>query len=198
MAFVDGPVVIEVPATSANLGPGFDCLGLALELRDRLTASVAGALSISVAGEGEGDVPLDDSHLVVRSIAAGLEFLGEQLPGLALRCENRIPHSRGLGSSSAAIVGGLALARALVAGGAERMDDEALLALANGIEGHPDNVAPAVSGGFVVCGQAGSGTGVDVWAESARVDPAIGTVVFVPPDGVRTGSWSTRTVARPT
>ena len=186
MAFVDGPVVVEVPATSANLGPGFDCLGLALELRDRLTASVADALSISVEGEGAADVPLDDSHLVIRSIAAGLEFFGEEPPGLALHCDNRIPHSRGLGSSSAAIVGGLALARALVVDGAERMDDDAMLAIANRIEGHPDNVAPAVRGGFVVCGQAGAGAHTEVWAQNARVDPTIGAVVFVPPDGVRT------------
>jgi len=186
MAFVDGPVVVEVPATSANLGPGYDCLGLALELRDRLTASVADALRIEVDGEGADEVPRDDSHLVLRSVRAGLEFLGEELPGLALHCENRIPHSRGLGSSSAAIVGGLALARALVAGGADRMDDGVLLEIANRIEGHPDNVAPAVRGGFVVCGQTRAESGVEVWAEGARVAPAIGAVVFVPPEGVRT------------
>lgn len=183
MAFVDGPVAVEVPATSANLGPGYDCLGLAVGLHDRLIAEVADTLQISVEGEGAGQVPRDESHLVVRAVRAGLESLGEDLPGLRLHCENRIPHSRGLGSSSAAIVGGLALARALVAGGDERMDDDALLTLANRIEGHPDNVAPATFGGFVVCGQDGTG---GVWARPAAIDPRIGTVVFVPGHGVDT------------
>ncbi|HEX7739000.1 MAG TPA: homoserine kinase [Marmoricola sp.] len=186
MALVDGPVVVEVPATSANLGPGYDCLGLALELRDRLTASVAGTLSITVDGEGAEEVPTDESHLVVRAVRAGLEFLGEGLPGLTLHCDNVIPHSRGLGSSSAAIVGGLCLARGLVADGVARMDDDALFALANRLEGHPDNVAPATYGGFVVCGQATGGGRTDVWAQRAPIGPEIAAVVFVPADGVAT------------
>jgi len=183
MTFVDGPVRVEVPATSANLGPGFDSLGLALELRDRLEAEVlADGLVVQVDGAGSDTVPRDESHLVVRSMRAAFGALGEQPPGLRLSCENVIPHARGLGSSSAAIVGGLALARALVDGGAERLDDDALFGLAADLEGHPDNVAPAAYGGFTI-----SGREADAWfAVRAEVDPRIVAVAYVPPDPVST------------
>ena len=174
---------MEVPATSANLGPGFDCLGVSLELRDTLVGEVVGdGLRIEITGDGEGDLPRDETHLVVRAMRAAFDALGAQPPGLHLRFTNRIPHSRGLGSSSAAIVGGIVLARGLVVDGAARLDDGAALALANRIEGHPDNVAPALLGGFVVAGQAGG----DVWAQQSPVDPTITAVVLVPPHGVRT------------
>jgi len=115
VSFVDGPVTVEVPATSANLGPGFDCLGLALELVDTLVGEVTpGGLEIEVEGEGSDEIDCDETHLVVRSMRAAFAALGEEPAGLHLRCTNRIPHSRGLGSSSAAIVGGIVLARALV------------------------------------------------------------------------------------
>jgi homoserine kinase len=179
---VTGPVSVEVPATSANLGPGFDCLGLALDLRDTLTAEVVDAgLVVEIEGEGAADLPRDESHLVVQAIRAGLDALGAQAPGLRLHASNRIPQSRGLGSSSAAIVGGLALARALVTDGG-RLDDVALLRLATRIEGHPDNVAPALLGGFVVSGQDGD----DAWGVPATVVPAISAVAFVPPSGLST------------
>ncbi|HET8561917.1 MAG TPA: homoserine kinase [Marmoricola sp.] len=182
-AFVEGPVTVSVPATSANLGPGFDCLGLALDLRDRLVAEVTGAgLEVEVEGEGADQVPRDEDHLVVRAIRAAFEQMDVAAPGLRLRCHNVIPHSRGLGSSSAAIVGGIVLARALVREGAVLLDDDAALALATGIEGHPDNVAPALLGGFVVCGQDDAG----VWALPCPVDPALSAVVFVPATGVST------------
>ena len=182
MAFVTGPVTVEVPATSANLGPGYDCLGLALELSDTLVGEVlADGLEVTVEGEG-ADVVRDESHLVVRAMRAAFELMGEQPPGLRLGCANRIPHSRGMGSSSAAIVGGIVLARALVADGAAMLDDKAALLLANRLEGHPDNVAPALLGGFVICGQAGE----VVWAQNVPVDPSISAVVLVPPYGVRT------------
>ena len=103
-------------------------------------------------------------------------------PGLHVSCTNRIPHSRGLGSSSAAIIGGIVLARSLVEGGADAFDDAAALSLASLIEGHPDNVAPALLGGFVISGR----TGDEVWAQQSPVDPSISAVVFVPPHGVRT------------
>lgn len=185
--FVDGPVTVAVPATSANLGPGFDCLGLALDLHDLLTGEVvASGLEVEVVGEGAGTLPRDERHLVVRSMRAAFKVLGVEPPGLRLRFENRIPQSRGLGSSSAAIVGGLALARALVVGG-ERFDDHSLLYLANQLEGHPDNVAPAVVGGFVVAGQdVVSGQTAEVWAISAPISRSISAVAFVPPTGVST------------
>jgi homoserine kinase len=182
MTFAPGPVTVEVPATSANLGPGYDSLGLALELSDTLVGEVLDAgLAVDVEGEGV-DVLRDESHLVVRAMRAAFEVMGEQPPGLRLTCTNRIPHSRGMGSSSAAIVGGIVLARALVADGTTLLDDGQALLLANRLEGHPDNVAPALFGGFVICGQAGE----VVWAQNAPVDPSISAVVLVPPYGVRT------------
>lgn len=185
--FVEGPVTVAVPATSANLGPGFDCLGLALDLCDRLTGEVVDpedgrtGLEIEISGEGADTLPRDERHLVVRSMRAAFKILGVQPSGLRLRFENSIPQSRGLGSSSAAIVGGLALARALTTDG-DRFDDDSLLFLANQIEGHPDNVAPAVVGGFVVAGQSPE----EVWALSAPIAPSISAVAFVPPTGVST------------
>ena len=175
---VEGPVTVTVPATSANLGPGFDCLGLALDLRDELTAELGGdGLVVEVTGEGADSLVLDESHLVVRAMDTAFAAMGMSLPPLRLSCVNRIPHARGLGSSSAAIVGGLALARALVAEPARRLADEDLLALANALEGHPDNVAPALHGGFVISGQDED----SVWADQAPVDPRVETVAFVPP-----------------
>jgi homoserine kinase len=181
--FVDGPVRVSVPATSANLGPGFDSLGLALSLRDELEAEVLPeGLVVDVAGAGADAVPRDESHLVVRAMRAAFDLMGEQPSGLRLSCRNVIPHARGLGSSSAAIVAGVVLARGLVAGGQLLASDEALFDLAADLEGHPDNVAPAFYGGFVI-----SGREADRWyAVRAGVDPRITAVVFVPPDGVET------------
>ncbi|MCW2758928.1 MAG: homoserine kinase, partial [Nocardioidaceae bacterium] len=182
-SYVDGRVTVTVPATSANLGPGFDSLGLALDLRDTLVAEVTdGPLEIVVEGEGTDDVPLDPGHLVHRAMVVGFEWLGVPVPALSLRCRNVIPHARGLGSSSAAIVGGLVLARALVLGGARILSDTALLDLANALEGHPDNVAPALLGGFTV---AVTEDGRVAVARLAVAD-GIGAVAFVPPAGVET------------
>ncbi len=182
-AFRAGPVTVAVPATSANLGPGFDCLGLALDLHDRLTGEVVDSgLEIEVVGEGEDVLPRDERHLVVRAMRVAFARAGANPPGLRLRFENRIPQSRGLGSSSAAIVGGLALARALLADGDDLLSLAEVLVLANELEGHPDNVAPALFGGFVVCGQDDD----DVWADQAPIAPSVRAVVFVPPEGVST------------
>ena len=181
--FVEGPVRVSVPATSANLGPGFDSLGLALSLRDELEAEVlADGLVVDVEGAGADGVPRDESHLVVRAMRAAFDLMGTQPPGLRLTCRNAIPHARGLGSSSAAIVAGVVLARGLVAGGQLLASDEALFDLAADLEGHPDNVAPAFYGGFVI-----SGREDDRWyAVRVGVDPRITAVVFVPPTGVET------------
>ncbi|WP_183095189.1 homoserine kinase [Nocardioides stalactiti] len=182
--FATGPARVSVPATSANLGPGFDALGLALDLRDRLEAEVTeGGLVVDVEGVGSDAVPRDESHLVVRAMRAAFDELGVQPAGLRLHCANVIPHARGLGSSSAAIVAGVWLARELVAGGRLLLGDDGLLDLAARIEGHPDNVAPALLGGFVIAGQDPDGT---FYAVPSEVDPRIGTVVFVPPDPVST------------
>jgi homoserine kinase len=171
-------VRVRVPATSANLGPGYDALGLALSLHDELMAEVTdGDLEVTVEGEGAGTLALDETHLVVRSMWAGFAAMGVTPPGIRLHCVNAIPHARGLGSSSAAIVGGLALARDLVSDGDERMPNDELVALAADLEGHPDNVAPAALGGFTISGREG-----ERWyAVRAPVDPRVRVVVFVPP-----------------
>lgn len=185
--WTQGPVRVSVPATSANLGPGFDALGLALDLRDRLEAEVAATgLEVDVEGAGAGEVPRDERHLVVRAMRVGFDALGVRPPGLRLRCTNVVPHARGLGSSSAAIVGGLALSRALVADGAARLPDQTLFALAAGLEGHPDNVAPAVFGGFTVSGSSAEQGEAAPWTVTLPVDPRVAVVVWVPPDPVST------------
>lgn len=144
-------VAVRVPATSANLGPGFDTLGLALSVYDELvvTALPDDRLEIEVAGEGAGDVPRDASNLVVRSIAYAFEAVGRRLPGLRLEARNVIPHGRGMGSSGAAVVSGLLAAKGLLEGDVE-IGDETLLSLATELEGHPDNVAPALFGGLTI------------------------------------------------
>lgn len=183
--FVEGPVRVRVPATSANLGPGFDTLGLALSLHDELEAEAAGSgLRVEVEGEGADAVPRDESHLVVRAMRTAFDAMAATPPGLRLTCRNAVPHSRGLGSSSAAIVGGLVLARGLVAGGRLLLDDEALLRLAADLEGHPDNVAPALLGGFVISGRDEG----EWYAVPAGVDPRIEVEVFVPPTAVPTAT----------
>jgi homoserine kinase len=151
LSFVSEPVRVRVPATSANLGPGFDSLGLALALYDEVSARVTPAgCQVTVTGAGAGELPEDDTHLVVRAMRAAFDLLGGQPSGLALDCVNRIPQARGLGSSSAAIVAGVQLARALVVDGVRRLDDAGALRLAAEIEGHPDNVAPCLLGGFTI------------------------------------------------
>ncbi|MFC4783766.1 homoserine kinase [Nocardioides sp. MAHUQ-72] len=181
--FVRDAVRVTVPATSANLGPGFDSLGIALDLRDELEAEVTvGGLEIRVEGAGADDVPRDESHLVVHAMRAAFAEMGAEPPGLRLTCRNVIPHARGLGSSSAAIVAGVSLARGLVAGGALLMGDDALFDLAARIEGHPDNVAPAFYGGFAISGRDDDG----FYAVGSAVDPRVGVVVFVPPTPVST------------
>lgn len=144
-------VVVRVPATSANLGPGFDTLGLALSVYDELvvTSLPAGRLELEVTGEGAGDVPRDASNLVVRSIAYAFEAVGRRMPGLRLEARNVIPHGRGMGSSGAAVVSGLLAAKGLLEGDVA-IGDETLLSLATELEGHPDNVAPALFGGLTI------------------------------------------------
>jgi homoserine kinase len=144
-------VAVRVPATTANLGPGFDTLGLALSLYDDLevTARAGTGASVRVEGVGEGEVPTDESNLVVRAIAHAFRAHDRPLPGLDLVAHNTIPHGRGMGSSGAAIVAGLMAAKGLLEGDVE-MDAQNLLALATELEGHPDNVAPALFGGLTI------------------------------------------------
>jgi len=180
VSFVEGPVTVRVPATSANLGPGFDVLGLALSLYDDVVAEVlspeVGDPEITVEGEGAGQVPLDETHLVHRAMCAAFQAMGITPPRLRLLCRNEVPHGRGLGSSSAAIVSGLWAARALVEDGQERWNDHALFELAARIEGHPDNVAPAVFGGLTLAYEAGA----QYHAVRLDVRPDIEPIALVP------------------
>ena len=150
-AFAGLSVTVRVPATTANLGPGFDTLGLALSLYDELTVTVRDTpgATVEVIGVGEGEVPTDESNLVVRAIAYTFAACSQPLPGLHLVARNNIPHGRGLGSSGAAIVSGIMAAKGLLDGIVD-LDAGALLALATALEGHPDNVAPALFGGLTI------------------------------------------------
>jgi homoserine kinase len=177
VTFVAEPVRVRAPATSANLGPGFDALGLALALYDDVCAEVtAEGCQVSVTGEGAGELPTDERHLVAQSMLATFDVLGGRPPGLALECVNRIPQARGLGSSSAAIVAGVLLARGLVEGGADRMDDAAALRVAAKLEGHPDNVAPCLLGGFTIAW----GEPAGARAVSLRPASVVHPTLFVP------------------
>lgn len=151
MSLVGRTVTVRVPATTANLGPGFDTLGMALAVYDELqvTARAEPGATVRVIGVGEGEVPTDETNLVVRSIAHTFAALGQELPGLDLVAHNTIPHGRGMGSSGAAIVSGIMAAKGLLEGVVE-LDSDALLALATELEGHPDNVAPALFGGLTI------------------------------------------------
>ncbi len=183
--FRTGPVRVRPPASSANLGPGFDALGLALEWRDQMELAVTTAgLEVEVRGEGAEAVPRDERHLLVRAARATFDALGGQPPGLRLRCLNRIPHARGLGSSSAAIVAGVLAARALADGGADMIDDAAALRLATAIEGHPDNVAACLLGGLTI---AWTSEGVGR-AVALTPLPGLRPVVFVPEDRAATAA----------
>jgi len=187
-AFKAAPVRVRVPATSANLGPGFDSLGLCLALYDDVVVRVMDepGLSVDVAGMGAASVPRNARHLVVKSMRAAFKRLGGAPAGLEVVCANRIPHSRGLGSSAAAIVAGIIAARGLVVGGNERIDDEGVLALAAELEGHPDNVAACIFGGLTIAWTEGPTSR----AVTVPVDSSLAPVAFVP------GSSSSTKAAR--
>jgi homoserine kinase len=145
-------VMVRAPATSANLGPGFDSFGLALSLHDVVTAEVMpGGLAIEVTGPGAAAAGAGEQHLVVRAMRTAFALAGEQPPGLALSCRNAIPQGYGLGSSAAAIVAGLLAARTLAgSAGQAALTDDVLLRLATQLEGHPDNVAACLAGGLTI------------------------------------------------
>lgn len=141
-------VKVQVPATTANLGPGFDCLGLALAVYNTVELSLSAITEVEVTGEGAGQLPLSETNLVLRAANKLADEADIDVPGWRLRQHNRIPLARGLGSSSAAIVGGLVAANELLG---TAIATGQLLQLATQIEGHPDNVAAALYGGLTVC-----------------------------------------------
>ncbi|WP_417289209.1 homoserine kinase [Corynebacterium variabile] len=171
-------VKVTVPASSANLGPGFDTLGLAVDFTDVVEVEATDSgLEVTVHGEGEGEVPLDERHLVVRAVRAGLREAGATARGLKITCHNVIPHSRGLGSSAAAAVAGVVAASGLAGDPTpERptgaLDDDTLIQLAASFEGHPDNAAASVLGGGVI-----SWTNIPVDGRSAPEYRAVGVPV---------------------
>ena len=178
---------ISVPASSANIGPGFDCFGIALELRDRYAAQVLDdeTFDVDVTGEGADEVKKDAKNLVIKSMLRGFEHMGSKPRGIALRALNVIPHGRGLGSSASAIVGGLTLARSLVLTGEQYMSDEDLITLATELEGHPDNVAAAFYGGATLAWSESKTSSVGDTknigrAVSLRVDDRIKALLLVP------------------
>jgi homoserine kinase len=186
--FKANPIQVQVPATSANLGPGFDSFGLALGMHDRYVAQILddAGLDIDVTGEGADEVPRTDKNLLVKAMNKGFDFLGGKPKGVAVRALNVIPHGRGLGSSASAIVGGLSLARALVLTGIDKMSDEKLLQLATEMEGHPDNVAAALYGNAVVAWQEDQHGKEIAQAISLSVDTRIRAIAFIPSTAVAT------------
>lgn len=144
---------VKVPATSANLGPGFDAFGLALPIWDDVRVeAVTGPSSVHVTGEGAGVLPDGEDHLIIRALRVALDYVDAPQAEFVLHCHNRIPHGRGLGSSAAATVAGLLLARGLISE-PEALGDDTLLTLATEFEGHPDNAAPAIFGGATIAYQ---------------------------------------------
>ena len=186
--FKANPIQVQVPASSANLGPGFDSFGLALGMHDRYVAQILddAGLDIDVTGEGADVVPRTDKNLLVKAMYKGFDFLGGKPKGIAVRALNVIPHGRGLGSSASAIVGGLSLARALVLTGIDKMNDEKLLQLATEMEGHPDNVAAALYGNAVVAWQEDHHGKSVAQAISLNVDTRIRAIAFIPSTSVAT------------
>lgn len=172
-------VTVVAPATSANLGPGFDSLGLALDFHDEVTADVIDSgLEFDISGACAHEVPQDETHLVYRAMDSVFTMVGQRPSGLKLTCRNVIPHGRGLGSSSAAIVAGIVLAHELLGG--ELLNDATMLQMATDLEGHPDNVAPALFGGFTIAWIEGGA------ARCHRLDVTTDVTVFIPPEAVPT------------
>ena len=187
MIWAQSPAVVRVPATSANLGPGFDAFGLALALYDQVEARVTGSgLSVAVHGDGEETAGAGERHLVVRAMRAAFDAMGGQPGGIAMRCVNAIPHGRGLGSSAAAVVSGILAARALAADGARLLPQAKLLRLAVDLEGHPDNAAACLAGGLTVAWRPGAPGAGSVGLLRLDVLPAISAVACVAPTAMPT------------
>jgi homoserine kinase len=172
-------VRVRVPASSANLGPGFDSLGLALGLYDDLEVSVASeGVGVEVLGEGAGQVPLDETHLVVRAMRTAWNIVGDAPSGIRLRCRNAIPHSRGLGSSAAAAVAG-AVAAVVLSGRDPELERDTLLQVTAGMEGHADNAAASLLGGFVIAWETIGNTAERFHAVRLDAHPGIRPVALV-------------------
>ncbi len=177
MNIVADHVRVTVPASAGNLGSGFDALGMALDVVDTIEVSLLARpeVIVEVEGEGAGKVPTDESHLFVRAFREAFAMFGSERPGLRIRAVNTIPHGQGLGSSAATVVGAFSAVRAML-GEPDELSLEAILGLATRFEGHPDNAAPAIYGGAVVCWQDANGP----HASPLTVAPGIETAVLIP------------------
>jgi len=168
------PFKVSVPATTANLGAGFDCLGLALNIRNELEVRPSDRLRLQVSGEGKGILPENENNLTWRTFCELWDGLGSETPPCEIVCRNRIPLARGLGSSAAVRIAALLAANHLAG---NPLSQDEILQRAVSAEGHPDNVGPALLGGMVVCGRCGDE------AVFRRVEPAPGLrVVLLIPD----------------
>ncbi len=175
-------VSVKIPATSANLGPGFDTLGMALSFYDEYVAEViSSGLEIEVHGEGSSDIPTDATNLIYKTIEMVFAKQGVAVPPLRITCHNNIPHGRGMGSSGAAVSGGVMLAAGLLSGTREFTEAE-LLGFATEIEGHPDNVAPALFGGLTIAWMDESGP----HHKKLTVHRGVSPLVLVPPNQMST------------
>ena len=175
-------ILARIPATSANLGPGFDTFGLALSYYDEYEAEVIEAgLEIVIHGEGEGVAPLDDSNLIYKALKLVFDANSKTVPPLRLTCHNNIPHGRGMGSSGAAVAGGVMLAAGLLAPEIE-LSEQQLLEYATELEGHPDNVAPALFGGLTIAWVDETGP----HHKKLAVHRGLSPLVFVPPHQMST------------
>lgn len=166
-------VAIRVPATTANLGPGFDCLGMALDFHNTVVVDLAEETGIQVSGEGSQHLPRSNDNLVYKAFAALFDHVGQPAPRVLLSCHNDIPLSRGLGSSAAAIVGGLMAANAMTD---KPLPTQHLLELGASLEGHPDNIAPAILGGCQVV----VAEGARIIATPIPLPPGLRAVLFIP------------------
>ena len=191
MRIVYERAAVRVPATTANMGPGFDSFGMAFRYYDEVSVRpTTGTTRVIVEGVGAETVPTDDDNLVVQALRAGLDAVGAPQAGFEMRCVNRIPHGGGMGSSASAAVAGLMLARGLISE-PEALSDDRIFALATDFEGHPDNVAPAVFGGATVA-----------WVERGGrprmapmpVDASLGVSLLIPPATTRLSTKEARQV----
>lgn len=166
-------VTVKVPATSANLGPGFDCMGMALNLYNTVTLERSDRFAIEIEGQGAKDLSRGEDNLLYQAAHAIYQRAGRPVPALRLRCRNEFPPNRGLGSSAAAIVGGLVAAQALEE---TSLSQQELLELAVFLEGHPDNVTPALLGGFQIV----VSDGLELITSPVPVQRELRAVLFIP------------------
>mmetsp|Transcript_46255 Transcript_46255/g.148516 ORF Transcript_46255/g.148516 Transcript_46255/m.148516 type:complete len:374 (-) Transcript_46255:71-1192(-) len=175
-------VTVRVPATTANVGPGFDCLGMALDIWNEVIVERATVFSLEIEGEGAAVLPRDSTNLVCKGVEAAFKAVGKQVPILRYRTLNRIPFAKGLGSSSAAIVSGILAGLAIADFNFKVKGEEELLQIAAAIEGHPDNAAPCIYGGF----QLGIHTGERWWTSRVTIPHGLMCVVFAPDHATET------------